>query len=60
MVDIVCTVTDAWGVFVEAYVEEQCANMELAMAARDRLEAAWARARRDNFLLPKHEYTLYS
>ena len=58
MVDIICTVTDAWGVFIEAYVVEQCASMELAVAARDRLEITWARARRDNVLLPKHEYTL--
>lgn len=59
MIDIVCTVTDAWGNFMDAYVEEQCASMELAMATRDRLEAAHARARRDNILLPKREYTLY-
>ena len=59
MVDIVCTVTDAWGNFMDAYVEEQCTSMELATSIRDRLEVAWARARRDNILLPKHEYTLH-
>jgi hypothetical protein len=59
MVDIVCIVTDAYGNFMDAYVEEQCASMELAVATRDRLEVAHARARRDNILLPRREYTIH-
>lgn len=59
MVDIVCTVTDAWGNFMDAYVEEQCSDYETAAAVRERLAIAHARARRDNILLPKREYTLH-